>query len=117
MKQIDALLIGIKSGLITSLCCITPVILAVLFVLSGVGSVALALSIPKYKNYFIAAGIFFMIVSIWARIKHERGVCNINAIKEYKILILTTLLIYAIFFIITIYILLPIIVEKLLKFI
>lgn len=107
----SAVWIGVKSGLISSLCCITPMFLVLLLVLFGIGSTSLligSLVIAQYKYWFIAAGFLFMSLSLYLYLKREnKGVCNINTLRKNKSILGVALIIYILIIIVTLYVLLP----------
>ncbi len=100
--------IGIKSGIIASACCIIPLILVVIFVSIGVGSVTLALSFAQYRPYFIALGSAFLLVSLYLYFKRKYGRCDLNIIGRNIRFLLMTITIFITVFSTTSYVILPI---------
>ncbi len=78
MDQKSEIKKGAKSGLIggtlAALCCIGPLVI----VLFGLGSVSFALSIGKYKPYFLGLGFLFMIFAIVLHLRKKNKTCDIN---------------------------------------
>ncbi|MCX6695099.1 MAG: hypothetical protein NTU61_02220 [Candidatus Altiarchaeota archaeon] len=75
--------IALKAAFLATLCCSTPLILAPLFMILGIGSVTAALRIPAYKTYFIALSVAFMLASIYLNVKNRnKGVCNVKTICQ-----------------------------------
>ncbi len=99
--NIKAILIGIKAGIISSSCCIIPLIL-VLFGLVSIGS---ALSFVKYKPYFILLGTIFLIGSLILYIRKDKACCTTNK----KFLIGTAVVTHILIFILLLYVIVPIV--------
>ena len=93
-------LIGIFSGLIASLCCITPLVLIFL----GLGSVSFAFSFIGLKSYFLLASLLFLSVSFFFYLRKQK--CGIIAGLKSPF-ILTALAIHLVLFIGSFYLLLP----------
>ena len=97
-----AIIAGIKSGLISSSCCIIPIIL----VAFGFVSVSTAIAISQYKIYFLGAGIAALVVSLfffYGKIKKQCGACSLNK----KSFIGTAVALHVIAYIMLLYILSP----------
>lgn len=99
--SISAVLLGVKAGLISSLCCITPLVL----ILLGIGSVSAALSITQYRPYFIAASLIFLAGALWYQFKRRcsDGTCSVDR-KSYA---LTAVGVYLIIFAVLLYAVVP----------
>lgn len=104
---INAVLIGVKGGILSSLCCIPVIILVPLLVILGAESFALAFAFTKYRTYFIILGFAFVVFSIRTALKRKYGCCDIGAVKANKIVIAVALLTQITFFITTYYLILP----------
>lgn len=63
--------LGLKAGIIASLCCIIPLIL----IIFGLASASVALKFVQYKLYFIALSIIFLVGSLWYFFK-RRACCS-----------------------------------------
>ncbi len=93
-------LIGVLSGLIASLCCITPLVLIFL----GLGSVSFAFSFIRLKPYFLIVSLLLLGVSFFFYIRKQK--CGIK--KGLKSpFVLTALGVHFILFIGSFYLLLP----------
>ncbi len=95
-------LTGIFSGLIASLCCITPLVLIFL----GIGSVSFAFSFIGLKPYFLIVSILFLGVSFFLYLRKRK--CGIKAGLKSPF-ILTALAVHLILFIGSLYFLLPVV--------
>ncbi len=101
IMNIKAVAIGIKAGLLSSLCCVGALIL----VLLGIGTVSAALSLTQYRPYFVALGIIFMTASIWYHFKKscKDEACNLNK-KQF---IATVVAVYTIILVVLLYAVVP----------
>ncbi len=99
--DIKAIAIGIKAGILSSLCCAGALIL----VLFGIGTVSFALSLTQYRPYFIALGLIFMTASIWYHFKKscKDEACNLNK-KQF---IATVVTVYTIILVVLLYVVVP----------
>lgn len=71
--------IGLKAGIIASLCCIIPLIL----IIFGLASASVALKFVQYKPYFIGLSILFLVGSLWYYFR--KRACSVCAPNENKI--------------------------------
>ena len=100
---------GIMSGLLSGLCCITPLIL----VLLGLSTVSGAMGIASFlqQNFrwtlFIPLGLIFLISSIYLYIKKKEGICNLDSIRRYKFFVISTFVLAIVVWALTIYLLVP----------
>lgn len=62
---------GIKAGIIASLCCIIPLILTIF----GLASASITLKFVQYKPYFIALSIIFLAGSFWYFFSKQKKAC------------------------------------------
>jgi hypothetical protein len=112
MKKIEtkhALGTGFVSGVLGSLCCVTPLVL-VLLGFSGVsGAMALAGTLQQNFRWllFIPLGVLFLGGSIYVHLKRKEGVCNLNTIKQYKYYVIITILFTIAIWILLIYAIVP----------
>jgi copper chaperone CopZ len=106
VKSVDkeskrGIIIGIISALIASLCCVGPIIILLL----GLSTVSFALSLSKYKLYFLLAGITFATLSIAIYLRQRSKACSCSykesIKKEKKFLITTLAIIVSIYFLVT----------------
>ncbi|MFH0860264.1 MAG: hypothetical protein V1921_03600 [Candidatus Altiarchaeota archaeon] len=103
---------GVKASILASSCCTLPLLLVYAFSLLGAGSVTAALAIPRYKGFFIAAGMVFLASSLYMTIKKRcRGTCNLGDVNANRSLVLVSVTTYVILTIVIIYYLLPVIAE------
>ena len=99
-----------KAAVIASSCCTLPLLLVMLFGVFGAGSMTLALSIPRYKIYFIVAGSLFLLTSLYLSISRRcGGSCSIEDINNQKKLVVVSILTYLVTTTLTLYLVLPII--------
>jgi mercuric ion transport protein len=93
--------IGIISALIASLCCVGPIIILLL----GLSTVSFALSLSKYKLYFLLGGIAFATLAIAIYLRQRSKACSCSykeSIKREKKFLITTLaIIVSIYFLVT----------------
>lgn len=61
---------GIIPGLIATLCCLGPLVLITL----GLISASSALALTTYARYFIPAGLIVLAISLWYVIKKRRAI-------------------------------------------
>ncbi|MBS1266287.1 MAG: hypothetical protein MAG795_00254 [Candidatus Woesearchaeota archaeon] len=89
--NIKAIGIGIKAGILSSLCCILPLILIIL----GLASIGTALKIVQFKPYFIGLSIVFLVSSLILFFKKNKTCCRTD--KQFFIgtAIVTHILIFA----------------------
>lgn len=91
---------GFVAGFISSLCCVTPIILIFL----GLGTVSFAFSFVAYKTQFLLTSLFFLGISTWLFLKREK--CSLFSIKARNFLI-SSLAVYLLLFFSLLYILVP----------
>ena len=97
---------GLIGSLISSVCCITPLLLLLL----GIGNLSLAVWMGVYRIYFIFAGLLFVILALanHIRMKARRCACsNIQMMKQESKLIFTTLASFFIIFSVINFLILP----------
>lgn len=100
---------GVAPGIIATLCCLGPLLLVTL----GMVSVSSALVITTYAPYFIPAGLAVLAVSLWYAIRKRRAmICHgcENKGQERKRLImfaLVSIVIAAATYLLVFYLLLP----------
>ncbi|MCL4436362.1 MAG: cation transporter [Thaumarchaeota archaeon] len=99
--------IGVTSGIIASACCIIPLILVVIFVLAGVGSITAALSFTQYRPYFLSLGTAFLLLSIYLHLKRKHGQFNLTTMRKDARFLLITTTVFAVFFTTTYFFILP----------
>jgi copper chaperone CopZ len=106
VKSVDkeskrGIIIGIISALIASLCCVGPIIILLL----GLSTVSFALSLSKYKLYFLLAGITFATLAIAIYLRQRSKACSCSykeSIKREKKFLITTLAtVVSIYFLVT----------------
>lgn len=84
--------------------------LSIIALLTGLLSLSTAVSIARFKNYFVFAAALFYFLSLCHRIKSEsKGVCDMNAIQRYRLFIVTSFITFLLTTLVVIYLLLPII--------
>lgn len=93
---------GFLSGIIASLCCITPVVLIFL----GLGSVSFAFSFIAFKGYFLLASLLFLGLGFWWHIRKKK--CSVRQGLKSGFA-LTALTVHLILFIASFYLLLPVV--------
>lgn len=97
--------IGLKAGVIASLCCIIPLVL----IIFGLASASAALKFVQYKPYFIILSIIFLAGSIWYFFRKK--VCTTCAPSENTVskkwFIGTTVGVHFLTFLILLYVLMP----------
>ncbi|VVB54308.1 Uncharacterised protein [uncultured archaeon] len=99
---------GIKASIIASSCCSLPLALAMTFSTLGVGSLAAALRIARYKIAFEALGTLFLAASLYFTIKRESGgKCTLADIGRRKTLVAVSIITYVAMTLILIYLILP----------
>ncbi|MFQ6088623.1 MAG: cation transporter [Candidatus Methanofastidiosia archaeon] len=94
--------IGLLSGFVASLCCISPIVL-IFFGLTGVST---ALAISQYKLYFLLAALIFGFSTTWL---YSRKVCSV---KKQKYVLATTLVTMIGFYTLVSYVVLPTLAPK-----
>jgi len=100
---------GLLAGTIGALCCVTPLVL-VLIGLSGVsGAMALAGTLQQTFRWtlFIPLATLFLAAAIYLHIRKRERVCNMKAIKKYKVYILITITFAIIIWAALIYVIVP----------
>lgn len=95
-------LIGFLAGLLSALCCITPVVL----IFFSLGSVSFAFSFIGYKPYFLASSLVFLTISFFFYLR--KGKCSLKAGLKNPF-ILTALAVHLIISLGSFYLLLPIV--------
>lgn len=96
--------IGIKAGIISSLCCVLPLILVIL----GIVSIGTALSIVQYKPYFIGLSILFLVASLILYFRKNKTCCGMDR----KFFIRTAVTTHVLIFVLLLYVFVPIIVPS-----
>jgi copper chaperone CopZ len=99
--NIKAIGIGIKAGIISSLCCILPLIL----VIFGLVSIGTALRIVQFKPYFIGLSIVFLVVSLVLFLRKNKSCC----ITDKRFFVGTAIITHLLIFILLLYVFVPII--------
>lgn len=95
-------LVGVLAGLISSLCCIAPLVLIFL----GLGSISFAFSFIGLKAYFLIASILFLGIASFIHFRQKK--CGLwTGFKSP--FFLTALLVHLILFVGSFYFLLPIV--------
>jgi len=96
---------GAGGAFIASLCCITP--LAIFFF--GFGTLSFALSFTKYRPFFLGAGLLFILLAIFFRLKKKGAICSIDPkeIKRKKYFIATVIVVMLLLYIFIQYSFLP----------
>jgi copper chaperone CopZ len=111
VKSVDkeskrGIIIGIISALVASLCCIGPIII----LLFGLSTVSFALSLSKYKIYFLLAGIIFATLAIVIYLRQRSKACGCSykaSIKREKKFLITTLVVIASIYLLVTYVISP----------
>jgi len=96
-------LFGASGALIASLCCITPMFIF----LFGLGSLSFALSLTKYKPFFLAAGALFVLLAILYNNKHKTCSIDQAEIRKKKLFIIITIVVMILFYLLIQYLILP----------
>lgn len=91
---------GFIAGLISSLCCITPMVLIFL----GLGTVSFAFSFVAYKLEFLLISLFFLSLTTWLFFKREK--CSLFS-KQAGSFLITSLTVYLLLFFGLVYGLVP----------
>lgn len=94
--------IGLKAGIIASLCCVIPLIL----IIFGLSSASLALKFVKYKPYFIILSVAFLTGSLWYFFKKKRC-CSPEENLNKKWFIGIALGVHLLTFLLLLYVLMP----------
>lgn len=94
--------IGLKAGVIASLCCIIPLIL----IIFGLASASFALKFVQYKPYFIILSIAFLAGSLWYFFKKQKCCLPENKLNK-KRFIGTAVGVHVLTFLFLLYFLLP----------
>ena len=95
--KIDGTLRGALAGLISSACCLAPLVI----LLIGVGNLSLAASMGAYRNYFIIAGISFVLLSIASHLRKKAKQCACSykqLLKSESRFVATTLITFTLIF-------------------
>lgn len=101
--------IGSSAALVTSLCCIGPLVLITL----GLGTASNALSIGSKKPYFLVLGLIFFAVSLFLFIRYRRKNicedCSTSKQERQRIIntVLVTLITFIIFYALLVYAVVP----------
>ncbi len=96
------ILSGTGSGIVTTLCCVGPLII----ILLGFGTFTLALSVSQYRPYFIALGILFLILSILLHLR-KKNCCHIEGLKRERLFIISAVLSMGIVYLGALYVIVP----------
>ncbi len=97
---------GLIGGLISSICCITPLLLLLL----GIGNLSLAVWMGAYRIYFIFAGLLFVTLALanHVRLKAKKCACsNIQMLRQESKLIFSAFASFFIIFSVINFIILP----------
>lgn len=94
--------LGLKAGIVGSLCCIIPLIL----IIFGLASVSVVLKFVSYKPYFIALSIIFLVGSLWYFFKKKKC-CSLEDKSSRKWFVGTAIGIHLLTFLILLYVLMP----------
>lgn len=99
---------GIFGGFLSSLCCVGPLIV----ILFGLGSVSFALSISKYRPYFLGIGFLFMVGTIALHLKKKNKCCDVNCfsvkgLKKERNFIVSVIISMIVFYVLALYVLVP----------
>ena len=97
--------IGVITGTIALLCCISPIILVLLGLSTVTAAIALGTNLfDNYKLYFISVSIIFMVTAILFYLK-KKNQCSISGLRKNinKILItfIVAVFIYILWYILT----------------
>ncbi len=103
MKNKKSVVRGIKSSIIASLCCITPLVA----VLLGVGGISIALSFLRYRIYFLGLGVLFLFLATYIYLKRDYGKCNYSIIKKEKNSIVISVVFMVIVYVVLTYFIIP----------
>lgn len=98
--NIKAIGIGIKAGILSSLCCILPLILVVL----GLASIGTALKIVQFKPYFIVLSILFLVSSLILFFRKNKSCCR----TDKNLFIGTAIATHILIFVLLLYVFIPI---------
>ena len=79
-EGIRGLFSGSAGGMISSICCITPLVLLLL----GIGNLSLAATMGAYRIYFILAGLVFVSLSMAYHIRRKMRYCGCSGIQILK---------------------------------
>ncbi len=79
-ENIKGLFNGSAGGLISSICCITPLILLLL----GIGNLSLAATMGAYRLYFVLLGLIFVILSLGYQIRKKMKNCTCSSIQMLR---------------------------------
>jgi len=79
-ERLKGLFNGFAGGLISSICCITPLILLLL----GIGNISLAATMGAYRLYFILLGLIFVILSIGYQIRKKMKNCACSSVQMLR---------------------------------
>jgi len=96
------ILSGAGSGIVTTICCVGPLII----ILLGLGTVSLALSVSQYRPYFIALGILFLLLSIFLHLRKKNS-CSVEGLKSERLFVVSTVLSMGIIYLSVLYVVVP----------
>ena len=99
---------GIVGGLLSSLCCIGPLII----VLLGLGTISFALSISRYRPLFLSLGILFFLGAVYLHLSRKNKTCKTNymtveGIKKEKNFIISLAVSMLVVYLLTLYLIVP----------
>ncbi len=103
MKNKKSAIRGIKSSIIASLCCITPLVA----VLLGAGGISIAMSFLRYRIYFLGLGVLFLFLATYIYLKRDYGKCNYSIIKKEKNSIIVSAVFMVIVYVVLTYFIIP----------
>ena len=91
--------IGVASGIISLLCCVSPIFLVLLGLSSITGAIALGnFMFDNYKTYFISASILFFVGATIFKLKRKNQ-CSVSGIRKNQNMIITSAIIFVITYI------------------
>ncbi len=93
---------GTGSGIVTTICCVGPLII----ILLGLGTFSLALNVSQYRPYFIALGIFFLLLSIFLHLRKKNS-CSVKGLKREKQFVISAVLSMGIIYLSVLYVVVP----------
>lgn len=100
---------GIVSSIFASLCCLTPLVV----VLLGLGGISVALSLLRYRPYFLILGFLFLGVATYVYLKRDYGKCNMTVLrKERTKVAFSFILMIGIYVVLTYFIIPPLLVSN-----
>ncbi|MFH1722727.1 MAG: hypothetical protein ABH950_09015 [Candidatus Altiarchaeota archaeon] len=111
--DLEPIKLGLKAAVISTSCCTTPLILGSIAIFTGLISLTSALAFAKYKYYLLALSILFYIATTYSILKGKKsGTCQIRKPPEKRTFIAVSFITYAVVTILVIYLILPIMAEK-----